>query len=204
MPPYIWHFAAWWMLLAALPLVWALRAHSPMRRDERMYRLTFVVAPLILAAVWLHGLLFDPPSNWARSHVLDFFGFWFRSHDLAFYPQHQTQLLALAAPGVLASALLTWRGVKSIEHAWNRRTAAISYGLQVGAWLLLRHLAEVLLALSEGVSLPSLSQALLSGALKITLAVIVPLPLIVVAFMFARQSVEANPGGARGAASPTL
>lgn len=193
MPPYIWHFATWWMLLAVVPVIWALRAHDAMHRDERMYRLTFVVAPILLGVIWLHGLLFDPPSNWAGSQPLNFVGFWFRPHELAFYQQHQTELLALAAPGVLMAAILVYRGSKALDHAWNRRTAAISYGLQISAWLLLRHLPEVLLELGGGVSLATLGSTLWAEALHIAAAVAVPLPLIIIAYLFARQSVEARP-----------
>jgi hypothetical protein len=193
MPPFIWHFAAWWMLLAVFPMAWALRAHSAMHRDERIYRLTFVVAPILLGVIWLHGIVFDPPSNWARSDALNFFGFWFQTHDIAFYQQHQTQLLAFAAPGVLMSAILTYRGARALQHAWNRRTAAISYGLQIGAWLLLRHLAAVLVELGEGASLATLGAALWSEAFSILAAICLPLPLIIIAYMFARQSLEARP-----------
>jgi hypothetical protein len=164
-----------------------------MRRDERMYRLTFIVSPIMLGAIWLHGVLFDPPSDWAHADALSFFTFWFRTHDLAFYTHQPAQLLALAAPGVLAAGILAYRGAKSIEYAWNRRTAAISYGLQIGAWLSLRHLAEMLVELGEGLSFPSLGYVLWSEALRIAVAVCIPLPLIVIAFLFARQSVEARP-----------
>lgn len=192
MPPHIWHFVAWWMVLAAFPLVWALRADSPMRRDERVYRLTFVVAPVLLGVIWLHGLLFNPPDNWARSDALNFFTFWFRPHELSFYAQHQQQLLAFAAPGVLMAALLTYRGARSIEYAWNARTAGISYGLQVGAWLLLRQLPDALIELGERVDWRSIVAAAWADALSLALAVLIPLPLIAIAYLFARQSVEAR------------
>lgn len=192
MPPYIWHFVAWWMLLAAFPLAWAFRADSPMRRDERVYRLAFVVAPILLGVIWLHGLLFDPPHNWARSDALNFLGFWFRPHELAFYPQHQTQLLAFAAPGVLMAALLTWRGARSIEYAWNQRTAAISYGLQIGAWLLVHRMAEVLIEVGESFDLRTMVAEAASEAPSIALAVVLPLPFVIVAYLFARQSIEAR------------
>jgi len=192
MPPQIWHFFAWWMVLAAFPLAWALHEHSPMRRDERVYRLTFVVAPILLGVIWLHGLLFDPPENWSRSDAASFFTFWFRTHELSFYPQHQTQLLAFAAPGVLMAALLAYRGARSIEYAWNRRTAAISYGLQIGAWLLMRRLAEVLIEVGESFDWRTMVRAAASDVPSIALAVIMPLPLVIVAYLFARQSVEAR------------
>jgi hypothetical protein len=192
MPPHIWHFSAWWMVLAAFPLAWALRADSQMRRDERVYRLTFVVGPVLLGVIWLHGLLFNPPDNWARSDALNFFGFWFRPHDLSFYVQHQQQLVAFAAPGVLMAALLTWRGARAIEYAWNRRTAAISYGLQVGAWLLLRQLPDALIELGERVDWRSIVAAAWADALSLALAVLIPLPLIAFAYLFERQSVEAR------------
>jgi hypothetical protein len=192
MPPAIWHFVAWWMLLAAFPLAWAFRADSPMRRDERVYRLTFVVAPILLGVIWLHGLLFDPPDNWVRSDALNFLGFWFRPHELSFYPQHQTALLAFAAPGVLVAALLAWRGARSIEYAWNRRTAAISYGLQIGAWLLMRRLAEVLIEVGESFDWRTSVAAAANDAPSIALAVLMPLPLVLIAYLFARQSVEAR------------
>jgi len=192
MPPHIWHFGAWWMVLAAFPLAWALRTDSQMRRDERVYRLTFVVGPVLLGVIWLHGLLFNPPDNWARSDALNFFGFWFRPHALSFYTQHQQQLLAFAAPGVLMAALLTWRGTRAIEYAWNRRTAAISYGLQVGAWLLLRQLPDALIELGERVDWRSIVAAAWADALSLALAVLIPLPLIAIAYLFGRQSVEAR------------
>lgn len=192
MPPSIWHFVAWWMLLAAFPLAWAFRADSPMRRDERVYRLAFVVAPILLGVIWVHGLLFDPPDNWARSDALNFFGFWFRPHELSFYPQHQTQLLAFAAPGVLMAAILAYRGARSIEFAWNRRTAAISYGLQIGAWLLIRRLAEVLIQVGESFDVRTMVAEAASDAPGIALAALLPLPFVIVAYLFARQSVEAR------------
>jgi hypothetical protein len=180
------------MVLAAFPLAWALRAHSPMRRDERVYRLTFVVAPVLLGVIWLHGLLFNPPDNWVRSDAFNFFAFWFRPHELSFYAQHQQQLLAFAAPGVLMAALLTYRGAKSIEYAWNRRTAAISYGLQVGAWLLLRQLPDALIELGERVDWRSIVAAAWADALSLALAIIIPLPVVAIAYLFERQSVEAR------------
>jgi hypothetical protein len=192
MPPSIWHFVAWWMLLAAFPLAWALRAHSPMRRDERVYRLTFVVAPILLGVIWVHGLLFAPPENWARSDALNFFAFWFRPHELSFYPQHQQQLLAFAAPGVLMATLLTFRGARSIAYAWNRRTAAISYGLQIGAWLLMRRLAEVLIEVGESFDARTMVATAASEAPSIALAALMPLPFLIVGYLFARQSVEAR------------
>lgn len=163
-----------------------------MRRDERVYRLTFVVAPILLGVIWLHGLLFNPPDNWERSDALNFFGFWFRAHELSFYAQHQQQLLAFAAPGVLMAAVLAYRGVKSIELAWNRRTAAISYGLQVGAWLLLRHLPDTLIELGERFDWRSMVAAAAAQAPSLALAVLLPLPVVAIAFLFARQSVEAR------------
>jgi hypothetical protein len=192
MPPYIWHFFAWWMLLAAIPLTWALRADSQMRRDERVYRLTFVVSPILLGVIWLHGLLFVPPGDWARSDALNFLGFWFRPHELAFYPQHRAQLLAFAAPGVLMAALLAWRGSRSIEYAWNRRTAMISYGLQIGAWLLVGRLAAVLMEVGKSFDWRTSLAAAESDAPSIAIALALPLPLAIVAYLFARQSVEAR------------
>lgn len=192
MPPHIWHFGAWWMVLAVFPLAWALRTDSPMRRDERVYRLTFVVAPILLGVIWLHGLLFNPPDNWARSDAFNFLGFWFRPHELSFYAQHRDQLIAFAAPGVLMAALLAYRGAKSIEYAWNRRTAAISYGLQVGAWLLLRQLPDTLLGLGERFDWRSMVAAAASQTSSLVLAVLIPLPLVVIAYLFARQSVESR------------
>jgi len=170
MPSYIWHFVAWWIVLAALPLSWALRAHSPMRRDERVYRLTFLASPLLLGAAWLHGLLLDA---------------WFRPHAMAFYEEQQTKLLTLGSIGLSISLVLAYGGYKAIEHAWNRRTAAISYGLQICAWLLLRTVAAVGVKLDSNVDWLSLS------------AMMAPLPVIVViAYLFARQSVEARPAAA--------
>lgn len=192
MPPQIWHFFAWWMVLAAFPLAWALRGDSKMHRDERVFRLTFVVAPILLGLIWLHGVLFAPPDNWARSDAASFFTFWFRPHELSFYPTHQAQLLAIAAPGVLMAAVLVWRGARSIEYAWNGRTAAISYGLQIGAWLLLRRLAEVLVDVGESFDWRTIVATAWAEALHIALAVLVPLPFIIVAHLFARQSVEAR------------
>src|SRR5690242_15623998 len=144
MPSSVWYFVAWWLLLAGCPLVWAVRAHSTMRRDERMYQLAFVVAPVLLGLIWLHGLLFAPLSTRAPVAALDVFASSLRLHELSFYVRFRDQLLVLALPGVLTATLFAYRGAKVMQYAWNRRTAAISYALQIGAWLLLRHLAELL------------------------------------------------------------
>lgn len=196
MPPYIWHLVAWWMLLAVFPLVWALRAHSALRRDERMYQLAFVVSPVLLGVIWLHGLLFVPPDNWAPHDAINVLAFWFRPHELPFYVHYRNQLLVLAVPGVATASFLAYRGAKVMQYAWNRRTAAISYVLQVGAWLLLRHLAELLIGLGDALTLRSFGWALWIEATRIAIAVCVPLPLIIIAFMFKRQSLEARPTAA--------
>jgi len=135
-----------------------------------VYRLTFLVSPLLLGAAWLHGLLLDE---------------WFRPHAVAFYEEQQTKLLTLGSIGLSISLVLVYRGYRAIKHAWNRRTAAISYGLQVCAWLLLRQVAAVGVKLDNDINWLSLG------------AMLTPLPIIlVVAYLFARQSVEARPTNA--------
>lgn len=192
MPTYLLHLLVWWSLLAGLPLLWASRASSSMQRDDRVFRLAFLAAPVLFGFVWLHGVLLNSPSHWSKANPLHFFTLSFQPHDGAFYTQQQAWLLALAAFGVAVSALLTYIGVKSIEYAWNRRTAAISYALQICAWLLLRHLAEVLAELnfSDSLASASLLDLLASQGSRIAIAICVPLPFLAMAFMFARQSVE--------------
>lgn len=192
MPTDLIQLFAWWLLLALAPIVWALSAHSPMRRDERMFRLTFIAAPLVLAMVWLHGVLLDPPPNWERADALRSFLLLFRPHDAAFYSTQLGFLLGAAAPGVLAAAWMVYRGSKCIHWAWNRRTAAISYALQVAGFLLLRHLAGLSLDLAESARWRPLGAVLVEEADRIALAVCVPLPFIIVGLMFARLSVEAR------------
>jgi hypothetical protein len=191
MPSSILHFVAWWSLLAALPLFWALRAHTPMRRDERVFRLMLVASPLMLAAIWLHGVLIDPPNHWARAEAHHFFAVWFRPREAAFYVDHAHWLLAVAAPVVVIALLLTYRGTRLVEHAWNRRTAAIAFGLQVAGWLLLRPLAGVLVEVGEALRWRAPAAVLSAEAQDIAVAVCIPLPVIAIAFMFARLSVEA-------------
>lgn len=178
----LYQLIAWWVVLTAVPLAWALSAHSALRRDERVYRLTFFVAPLLLGLLWLHGLIFDRPERLAGASTLELLTSTFQPRDPAFFAAHSEQLLLLAAPGVLVAIVFMVRGVRSIEHAWNRRTAAISYGLQVCAWLLLRELAEALVELR--------------GLTTVIAALCVPLPALVLAILFGRQSVEANPSPA--------
>jgi hypothetical protein len=193
LPPHLLHFAAWWTLLALAPLLWALRRDSAMRRDERVYRLTFIYAPMMLGLVWLHGLLFDVPQNLGDARGLEAVALWFRPHALPFYSEHRNELLAIAAPGVLTALVLAYRGSKAIEHAWNRRTAAISFGLLICAWLLLRRLPQALLELAQDSSLRSLPAIASADIQGLLLALVVPLAVAAVAYVFARQAVEAHP-----------
>jgi hypothetical protein len=178
---------ALWIVLALVPLLWALRAHSPMCRDERVFRLTFVVSPLLLGALWLHGVLFDAPSDWTAASSL---AAWLRPHAPEFYRAHASQLIAIAAPGVALAAVLAYRGARSLDFAWNRRTAAISYALQISAWLLLQRLAAALVDLTSIVDWPTHTRELASHALPLALAILIPLPIATLAFMFARQALE--------------
>jgi hypothetical protein len=196
MPPHLLHFAAWWTLLALVPLLWALRRDSAMRRDERVYRLTFIYAPMMLGLVWLHGLLFDVPQNLGDARGVEAVALWFRPHALTFYSEHRNELLAIAAPGVLTALVLAYRGSKAIEHAWNRRTAAISFGLLMCAWLLLRRLPQALLELAQDSGLRSLPSLASIDVQSVALAVCLPLPIALLAYMFARQAVEADPRAA--------
>jgi len=195
MPPQILHFAAWWTLLALVPLCWALRKDSALRRDERVYRLTFIVAPLMLGLIWLHGLLFDVEGV-GGSRGLEAIALWFRPHALSFYRERHVELIAIAAPGVLMSLVLAYRGSKAIEHAWNRRTAAISFGLLMCAWLLLHRLPHALLELAQATGFRSLPALANADIQSIALALLLPLPAALLAYMFARQAVEAHPGHA--------
>lgn len=189
------HFAAWWTLFAALPLLWALRADSTMRRDERVYRLTFFFAPVMLGLIWLHGLVFEVPAM-GKAQGLEAIALWFRPHAIDFYRAHHVELLAIAAPGVLLSLVLVYRGSRVIEHAWNRRTAAISFGLVMCAWLLLHSLPKALFELARGAEIRSLAALGSADMQSLVLALVLGLPAALLAYLFARQAVEAHPGHA--------
>jgi hypothetical protein len=191
MPSSLLHFAAWWLLLAALPLIWAVRAHSPMRRDERVFRLMLIVSPLLMAAIWLHGLAFEPARNWAQAEPLLFFAVWFRPHAATFYAEHAPVLLAVAAPVIVIAGWLAYRGTRLIDYAWNRRTAAISFALQIAGWLLLRPLAAVLVEIGDAARTQAVAAALAANTSELVLALVPPLPVIAVALMFSRLSIEA-------------
>jgi hypothetical protein len=173
-------FLALWTALAAAPLLWAGSAHSALRRDERVYRLTFVAAPLLLGVLWLHGVVFET-------------GAWLMPREPALFRERAFELVAIAVPGVLVASVLVYRGVKAIDLAWNRRTAAISYGLQVFAWLLVRRVPASLVDFARTFEARFPAPVVTLHAESLALAAVLPLPVIAIAFLFARQALERRP-----------
>jgi hypothetical protein len=163
-----------------------------MRRDERVFRLMLFVSPLLFLATWLHGLLFAPPSHWAQTEPQHFIAVWFRTHPAAFYFDYARELLALSIPVVLVTSWLLYRGARLADHAWNRRTAAIGFALQVAGWLLLRPLAAALLDVAVALRTHALGAALAAEAQALAIPLCAAAPVLGIAFMFARLSIEAN------------
>lgn len=161
------HFFIWLVALGAVPvlLLWVAARRLPL--DRPLAQLNLWAGPALLAAVWLHGVLFDPPNNWAvlrdgsmtsyapdgtvlsSSRGMTFLEFWFkRFRDIDWSPERRRAALWLAAPAMvcLAVALLrAWRARRQYRFATGETRGALGYLSWVVAALLLHHIPDVMM-----------------------------------------------------------
>lgn len=167
------HFLIWLVLLGGLPPILLRVAAGRLRTDRPMARLNLCTGPALLGLVWLHGVLFDPPNNWAvlragsrtsyapdgtllsSSPGMTFFEFWFKPfRALDWSPERVHAALWLGVPAVawLVLALFrAWRVRRLQLPAKGETRGVLGYLSWVLAALLLRHIPDAMMDTPETV-----------------------------------------------------
>lgn len=127
----------WWLLLGLGPPLLVRR--SALRHGERVYARLFAWgAPIVVAAIWTHGVLFDPPNNWLLLDEQGLFAFWFKSHPEYVLRRNAGWVAGLLAVGIVpAVALLV--GARAHARAVPGGRAPLAWRLVVLGALVARH-----------------------------------------------------------------
>jgi len=179
------HFLIWLGLLGVVPAAAALILRNRWPRFPAALQL--YAGPTVLALIWVHGAVFDPPNNYGAA--LGFFHFWFLPHQDFQYDEHGALMAALSLPVVVAVALLLF----GTRRRWRTEPArplraAVGYVSWVLGALLLRHFNDLILNLAEhdSYSLSSLQHFIDAAGREVALTFALGVPPVILALLLAR------------------
>ena len=66
--------------------------------DHAASRVNRFLGPLLIPLFWIHGILFDPPNNWATLKNYGFFKFWFMPQNFFLFQKNSNSFFILFSP----------------------------------------------------------------------------------------------------------
>ena len=136
------HLFLGWLMLSLLPWLIALFLHKD-RRSQAGSFFARLGSPWLVALVWLHGVFFNPPNNWAILDNYGFFGFWFKPHQTPRLAENAGLMVLLCLPA-LVLAYRSWlrRESKTLAPGGGWVRPFFAHSLMALAALMLRPIPD--------------------------------------------------------------
>lgn len=99
------HLILWALIFTGLFLV-LLFIFQKKNIENSSSKINRFLGPLLIPLFWIHGVLFDPPNNWATLKKFGFFKFWFRQPEFSSSLTNPTLIVILIATGLIGLSLL--------------------------------------------------------------------------------------------------
>lgn len=99
------HFILWGFIFTGLFVV-LLFIFNKKNIENPSSKINHFLGPLLIPLFWIHGVLFNPPNNWATLKKYGFFKFWFRPPEFYSSLTKPALIVILMALGLIGLGLL--------------------------------------------------------------------------------------------------